>query len=83
MGLMWILNTFVFMLFVSVLYCLIILMTGFLITPLKPQQPQYDKVILPYNLKGQPATKERWARRTQQQDNSFANAIMWADLGND
>ena len=38
---------------------------------------------IPHNLKGKSRTKERWARRSQQYDDSFANGIMWADLGND
>jgi hypothetical protein len=38
---------------------------------------------IPHNIKGKSRTKERWARRSQQYDDSFANGIMWADLGND
>lgn len=37
---------------------------------------------LPPNIKSKTTTKMRWAKRTQD-DDSFANAIMWADLGND
>jgi hypothetical protein len=81
MALMWVFNTFVFMLFVSILYLIIMLITGILVKPFDVKEPEYDEVIFPYILKGQPATKKRWAKKTQ--DDSFANAIMWADLGND
>jgi hypothetical protein len=37
---------------------------------------------LPRNIKSKTTTKMRWAKRTEP-DNSFANAVMWADLGND
>jgi len=37
---------------------------------------------LPANIKSKTTTKMRWAKRTQD-NNSFANGIMWADLGND
>ena len=35
------------------------------------------------NIKAKGTTKMRWAKRTQQRDDSFANAVMWGDLGND
>jgi hypothetical protein len=38
---------------------------------------------IPHNIKTKSRTKERWAKRSQQYDDSFANGIMWADLGND
>ena len=38
---------------------------------------------IPNNAKSKATTKKKWARSTQQYDNSFANGIMWADLGND
>jgi len=37
---------------------------------------------LPPNIKSKTTTKMRWAKRTES-DNSFANAVMWGDLGND
>tara|TARA_R100000353_G_scaffold161371_1_gene121297 strand:- start:300 stop:548 length:249 start_codon:yes stop_codon:yes gene_type:complete len=36
---------------------------------------------IPNNAKSKATTKKRWARSTH--DNSFADAIMWGDLGND
>jgi hypothetical protein len=35
------------------------------------------------NIKSKTTTKARWAQRSQHVDDSFANGIMWADLGND
>jgi len=37
---------------------------------------------LPRNIKSKTTTKMRWARRTHD-NNSFADAVIWGDLGND
>lgn len=37
---------------------------------------------LPPNIKSKTTTKMRWARRTHD-NNSFADAVIWGDLGND
>ena len=37
---------------------------------------------LPANIKSKTTTKMRWARRTHD-NNSFADAVIWVDLGND
>ena len=36
------------------------------------------------NIKAKGTTKMRWAKRSHKvSDDSFANAVMWGDLGND
>lgn len=48
---------------------------------IEPINPDISK--LSRNIKSKTTTKARWAQRSQQYDDSFANGIMWADLGND
>lgn len=62
---------------------------GFLIEILMPSyDSNYDSATdisnIPNNIKAKTTTKARWAKRSQQYDDSFGGAaIMWADLGND
>ena len=48
---------------------------------IEPITPDISK--LSRNIKSKTTTKARWAKRSQHTDDSFANGIMWADLGND
>lgn len=49
---------------------------------IEPVNPDISN--LSRNIKSKTTTKARWAQRSQKtSDDSFANGIMWADLGND
>ena len=90
MALIWVWNVLVFVFFVTSIYYSIMLLlnVAFLLFP----NIEYDSDIylqdesniegLPNNIKSKTTTKMRWAKRSQD-NNSFANGIMWADLGND
>ena len=75
-------------LFLSIMLFLVILLSPFL----SLEDPNSDIYLhddttnfseISTNIKAKGTTKMRWAKRSQQSDDSFANGIMWADLGND
>ena len=90
MGLMWVWNIVVFIFFVTTLYYSIILLLSFLLLFCTNIEYTSDIYLddgnsiegIPNNIKSKTTTKMRWAKRSQD-NNSFANGIMWADLGND
>ena len=91
MALIWIWDVALFIFFAGTLYYSIILLLNipFIFLP----EIEYNSNIylddsnniegIPNNIKSKTTTKMRWAKRTQQRDDSFANAVMWGDLGND
>ena len=90
---MWLVDSIMFLSFAVVIMFLIVAIAFFLLLPLLYLLPEsdIDPAIylssfddLPRNIKSKTTTKMRWAQRSQKtSDDSFANGIMWADLGND
>ena len=92
MGLMWVVNTVMLVAFSLMLLGMVIGIAYIIMIPLLYLLPKSDTDSyihlgsiddLPRNIKSKTTTKARWAQRSQHVDDSFANGIMWADLGND
>ena len=90
---MWLVDSIMFLSFAVVIMFLIVAIAFFLLLPLLYLLPEsdVDPAIylssfddLPRNIKSKTTTNMRWAQRSHKtSDDSFANGIMWADLGND
>ncbi len=93
MGLMWLIDSIMLLSFAVMIMFMVIGVAFILLLPLLYLLPEsdIDPAIylesfddLPRNIKSKTTTKMRWAQRSQRtSDDSFANGIMWADLGND
>ena len=95
MALIWLVESLLALLFLVFLFFLV---TGFILMMCLPfistedytsdihlsNNNTTDFTAISTNIKAKGTTKMRWAKRSHRvSDDSFANAVMWGDLGND
>ena len=93
MALIWLVESLMALLFAAFVFLSIVIFVMILLSPFLSLEDYDSNVYLhddtsdfseiSTNIKAKGTTKMRWAKRSQQPDDSFANGIMWADLGND